>query len=41
MKDTACSVVSDDAFAERAQRWPQDTPDTKEAYYLREIFDGE
>ncbi|KIM80753.1 hypothetical protein PILCRDRAFT_97794 [Piloderma croceum F 1598] len=40
MKDTACSVVPDDAFAERAQRWPQDTPDTKEAYYIREIFDG-
>ncbi|OCH95018.1 glutamine-hydrolyzing asparagine synthase [Obba rivulosa] len=40
MKDQAASVVSDEAFAKRAERWPEDTPDTKEAYYIREIFDG-
>ena len=40
MKDHAASVVSDEAFAERAQRWPEDTPDTKEAYLIREIFDS-
>lgn len=40
IKDTASSLVSDAAFAKRAERWPLDTPDTKEAYYIREIFDG-
>ncbi|EMD38422.1 asparagine synthase [Gelatoporia subvermispora B] len=40
MKDQAASVVSDEAFARRAERWPEDAPDTKEAYYIREIFDG-
>ncbi|KAF5365572.1 hypothetical protein D9758_003222 [Tetrapyrgos nigripes] len=40
MKDHAASTVSDDAFAKRAERWPDNTPDTKEAYYIREIFDG-
>ncbi|KAG6376434.1 hypothetical protein JVT61DRAFT_2422 [Boletus reticuloceps] len=38
MKDHAAAVVSDEAFAQRAERWPVDTPDTKEAYYIREIF---
>ena len=33
-------VVSDVAFANRAERWPVDTPDTKEAYYIREIFES-
>jgi asparagine synthase (glutamine-hydrolysing) len=41
MKDTASSLVSDEAFAKRAERWAQDTPDTKEAFYIREIFDSE
>ncbi|KIJ68969.1 hypothetical protein HYDPIDRAFT_80966 [Hydnomerulius pinastri MD-312] len=40
MKDHAAAVVSDEAFAQRAERWPVDTPDTKEAYYIREIFEG-
>lgn len=40
MKDHAAAVVSDEAFAKRAERWPRDTPDTKEAYFIREIFDG-
>ncbi|KZT26309.1 glutamine-hydrolyzing asparagine synthase [Neolentinus lepideus HHB14362 ss-1] len=40
IKDHAAAVVSDKAFAKRAERWPRDTPDTKEAYYIREIFDG-
>ncbi|KAF8654096.1 hypothetical protein AX16_003629 [Volvariella volvacea WC 439] len=40
MKDHAASVISDEAFAQRAERWPVDTPDTKEAYYIREIFEG-
>ncbi|KAK7043595.1 asparagine synthetase [Paramarasmius palmivorus] len=40
MKDHAAAVVSDEQFEKRAERWPEDTPDTKEAYYIREIFDG-
>ncbi|KAI0094006.1 asparagine synthase-domain-containing protein [Irpex rosettiformis] len=40
IKDHAAQVVSDEAFAGRAERWPRDTPDTKEAYYIREVFDG-
>ncbi|KAI0763736.1 asparagine synthase-domain-containing protein [Irpex lacteus] len=40
MKDHSAAVVSDEAFAARAERWPRDTPDTKEAYYIREIFEG-
>ncbi|KAI0079965.1 glutamine-hydrolyzing asparagine synthase [Panus rudis PR-1116 ss-1] len=40
MKDHAASVVSDEDFAKRAERWPKDTPDTKEAYWIREIFDS-
>jgi asparagine synthase (glutamine-hydrolysing) len=40
MKDAASSFVSDEAFAKRAERWSMDTPDTKEAYYIREIFDS-
>ncbi|KIY50934.1 glutamine-hydrolyzing asparagine synthase [Fistulina hepatica ATCC 64428] len=40
MKDHAAALVSDEAFAARATRWPRDTPDTKEAYFIREIFEG-
>jgi asparagine synthase (glutamine-hydrolysing) len=40
MKDTASSLISDEAFGKREERWSLDTPDTKEAYYIREIFDG-
>ncbi|KAI0065440.1 asparagine synthase [Artomyces pyxidatus] len=40
MKDQAESAISDDIFAKRAERWPENTPDTKEAYYIRDIFDG-
>ena len=40
MKDHAAAVVSDEAFAQRAERWPVDTPDTKEAYFIREMFQG-
>ena len=39
MKDQAATEVSDEDFARRAERWPRDTPDTKEAYWIREIFD--
>jgi hypothetical protein len=40
MKDHAAQSVSDDDFAARAERWPRDTPDTKEAYHIREVFDS-
>ncbi|THH01241.1 hypothetical protein EW026_g1408 [Hermanssonia centrifuga] len=40
MKTHAAAEVSDEDFAHRAERWPRDTPDTKEAYHIREIFDG-
>ncbi|WVQ93652.1 asparagine synthase (glutamine-hydrolyzing) [Kwoniella sp. CBS 9459] len=39
MKDYAASVVSDEKFAKRAERYPLSTPDTKEAYWIREIFE--
>ena len=40
MKDHAAAVVSDEAFAKRAERWPENTPDTKEGYFIRDIFDS-
>jgi asparagine synthase (glutamine-hydrolysing) len=40
MKEHAANVVSDEQFTARAARWPTDTPDTKEAYFIRDIFDG-
>jgi asparagine synthase (glutamine-hydrolysing) len=40
IKDHAAASVSDEAFAKRAERWTVDTPDTKEAYFIREIFEG-
>lgn len=40
MKEHAAEIVTDEQFETRAERWPKDTPDTKEAYYIRQIFDG-
>jgi asparagine synthase (glutamine-hydrolysing) len=40
MKDHAAAIVSHEAFTKRAERWPESTPDTKEAYYIRDIFDS-
>ncbi len=40
IKDHAASVVSDEAFEKRAERWSEDTPDTKEAYFIRDVFDS-
>jgi hypothetical protein len=40
MKDHAAGVVSDEAFAKRKEDFPVDTPETKEGYFIREIFDG-
>jgi len=40
IKDHAESIVSDEAFARRHEIFPDDTPDTKEGYYIRETFEG-
>jgi asparagine synthetase B (glutamine-hydrolysing) len=40
MKAHAAAAVSDEQFAARAERFPQDTPDTKEAYLIRDLFHG-
>ena len=34
------AVVSDAQMATAAERYPTDTPETKEAYYIRETFEG-
>ncbi len=40
IKENAETSVSDEAFHKRSDRWPTDTPDTKEGYYIRDIFEG-
>lgn len=40
MKEHAASVVSDEAFEKRSERWPDNTPDTKEGYFIRDVFDS-
>jgi len=40
MKEHANNTISDEAFAKRHEQWSSDTPDTKEAYLIREIFHG-
>ncbi|WFD01009.1 asparagine synthase (glutamine-hydrolyzing) [Malassezia yamatoensis] len=39
MKQHAEHTVSDEKFAERAERYPIETPETKEAYMIRELFE--
>jgi len=39
MKNYSANNISDEQFEKRAERWPNSTPDTKEAYWIREIFD--
>lgn len=41
IKQHADEIVSDEALSKREERWTTDVPDTKEAYLIREIFDGE
>eukprot|EP01126_Amoeba_proteus_P056334 TRINITY_DN7069_c0_g1_i1.p1 TRINITY_DN7069_c0_g1~~TRINITY_DN7069_c0_g1_i1.p1 ORF type:complete len:540 (+),score=90.73 TRINITY_DN7069_c0_g1_i1:376-1995(+) len=36
---TATATISDEEFAKGVERWPQDPPNTKEAYFYRNIFD--
>lgn len=40
IKEHAEQAVSDDAFVKRTEHWTEDVPGTKEAYYIRDIFDG-
>lgn len=40
LKAHAEAVVSDEQLAKAAERYPTDTPETKEAYYIRETFEG-
>ncbi len=40
IKQHAAQVVSDQDFAKREERWSFDVPETKEAYLIRDIFDG-
>lgn len=40
IKDYANKHISDRKFAQRHQRYEHDTPDTKEAYWIREIFES-
>jgi asparagine synthase (glutamine-hydrolysing) len=40
IKDYANKHISDRKFKQRAERYPEDTPDTKEAYWIREIFES-
>ncbi|GAA5861654.1 hypothetical protein JCM8547_000695 [Rhodosporidiobolus lusitaniae] len=40
LKDYAEKSVSDEDMAAAKQRWEEDTPETKEAYLIRRIFEG-
>ncbi|EIW66432.1 asparagine synthase (glutamine-hydrolyzing) [Tremella mesenterica] len=40
MKEYSEKIISDEKFSKRKERWEIDTPDTKEAYWIREMFEG-
>lgn len=40
LKAHAENAIPDQLFEKRFERWPVDAPSTKEAYYMRDIFDG-
>ncbi|KAI8867205.1 asparagine synthase [Ramicandelaber brevisporus] len=39
LRDLAETKISDEVFAKRSELWPDDTPDTKEACWYRQMFD--
>ncbi|KAI8817566.1 asparagine synthase [Fimicolochytrium jonesii] len=39
LKSHSEQKISDQVFAKRAERFPHDTPNTKEAYWFREVFE--
>jgi hypothetical protein len=41
LKDHAERAISDGLFEKRSERWPEETPDTKEACFIRDLFDSE
>jgi hypothetical protein len=41
LKDHADRAILDEIFEKRSERWPEETPDTKEAYFIRDLFDSE
>ncbi|KAI9632744.1 putative asparagine synthase [Dioszegia hungarica] len=41
MKAHAEEVVSEEMMQKRGERFPFETPDTKEAYWIRELFEGQ
>jgi hypothetical protein len=41
LKDNAERAIPDEIFEKRSERWREETPDTKEAYFIRDIFDSE
>lgn len=40
MKEHAEAAVSDEQLAKAGEKWSLDTPDTKEAYWIREVFES-
>ncbi|CAG8440077.1 7207_t:CDS:2 [Ambispora gerdemannii] len=40
LRDAAEEHITDEQFANAAERWPMDTPTTKEAYWYREQFES-
>lgn len=40
LKEHSEKAVSDEKMSKAAERYPLDTPDTKEAYYIRETFES-
>ena len=41
LKNQAERAIPDEIFEKRSERWPEETPETKEAYFIRDIFDSE
>ena len=40
LKDYAARSISDEQMSKAAERWALDTPETKEAYLIRQLFEG-
>ncbi|CAD6566978.1 MAG: asparagine synthetase [Tremellales sp. Tagirdzhanova-0007] len=40
MKNHAEGIISDETFNDRAKHYPLGTPDTKEAYWIRQLFEN-
>jgi hypothetical protein len=41
LKDHAENAIPDEIYEKRFERWPEEAPNTKEGYYLRDVFDSE